>query len=290
MTTTPGARLRELIGRDGGLLLPGVANALTARIVADLGFDAAYVTGAGVTNTWLGLPDLGFVSLPDMAAHVSTIAEVVDVPLVVDADTGYGNAVNVHHAVRVLERAGAAGIQLEDQVQPKRCGHFDGQQVVEQAEMVSKVRAAVDARRDERTVIVARTDARAAHGLEVALERAEAYAAAGADVLFIEGLLDRDELAAAGAAVPGTPKLANIVAGGKTPMLPRAELNALGYAIVLYANAALQAAVLGTQEVLGALHEHGTLAQVNDRLASFTTRQHLVDKSFYDDLNTRYAH
>ncbi|HEX4250609.1 MAG TPA: oxaloacetate decarboxylase [Pseudonocardia sp.] len=284
-----GARLRELIARDGGLLLPGAADALTARIVEDLGFDAAYVTGAGVTNTSLGLPDLGFVTLPEMAARVAAMAEVVDLPLVVDADTGYGNAVNVSHAVRVLERAGAAGIQLEDQVSPKRCGHFDGQQVIETAEMVGKIRAAVAGRRDPSTVIVARTDARAAHGLDAALERAAAYAEAGADVLFLEGLRSREELRAAGSSTPGTPKLANIVAGGKTPMLPRAELHELGFAVVLYANAALQAAVHATQQVLGALRTGGDLRGVEDQLASFTDRQRLVRKEHYDEIGQKYG-
>jgi 2-methylisocitrate lyase-like PEP mutase family enzyme len=284
-----GARLRELIARDGGLLLPGAANALTARIVEDLGFDAAYVTGAGVTNTSLGLPDLGFVSLAEMSSHVAAMAEVVDLPLVVDADTGYGNAVNVTHTVRVLERAGAAAIQLEDQVSPKRCGHFDGQQVIDTAEMMQKIRAAAESRRDPSTVIVARTDARAAHGLNAALDRAEAYAQAGADVLFIEGLRDRDELRAAGRSTPGTPKLANIVAGGKTPMLPRAQLHAWGFAVVLYANAALQGALYGTRQVLSALRTGGDLHAVEGQLTPFADRQRLVRKDRYDELELRFS-
>jgi 2-methylisocitrate lyase-like PEP mutase family enzyme len=283
-----GARLRDLIRQDGGLLLPGAANALTARVVEDIGYQAAYVTGAGVTNTYLGLPDLGFVSLTDVAAHVAAMAEVVDIPLVVDADTGYGNALNVHHAVRVLERAGAAAIQLEDQVAPKRCGHFDGQQVIDTAEAVQKIHAATDARRDEATVIIARTDARAAHGLSAALDRAAALAEAGADVLFVEGLRTPDELRTVGDAVPGVPKLANIVEGGRTPMLPRAQLHAMGFAIVLYANAALQAAVHGMRTVLGDLRANGTLAGSTDRLTPFAERQRLVRKDHYDDMAQTY--
>jgi 2-methylisocitrate lyase-like PEP mutase family enzyme len=285
---TPAARLRDLIARPDGLLLPGAANALTARIVEDLGFDAVYLTGAGVTNTYLGLPDLGFVSVTEMAAHVAAICEVLDLPLVVDADTGYGNAVNVGRAVRVLERAGAAAIQVEDQVAPKKCGHFDGQEVISSHEMVQKVHAAVDARRDADTMIVARTDARAAHGLTEALDRAAAYADAGADLLFVEGLLDEDELRTVGAAVPGTPKLANIVEGGKTPMLPRARLRELGFAVVLYANAALQGAVHGSTEVLAGLREHGTLEPVLDRLAPWARRQQLVRRDHYQELERRY--
>ena len=284
----PAARLRDLITRPEGLLLPGAANALTARIVEDLGFDAVYLTGAGVTNTYLGLPDLGFVSVTEMAAHVAAICEVVDLPLVVDADTGYGNAVNLGRAVRVLERAGAAAIQIEDQVAPKKCGHFDGQEVISGQEMVQKVRAAVDARRDPDTVLVARTDARAARGLAEALDRAASYAAAGADVLFIEGLRDEEELRAAGAAVPGTPKLANIVEGGKTPMLPRARLRELGFAVVLYANAALQGAVFGSTQVLTGLRDHGTLEPVLDQLAPWARRQQLVRRDHYQELEQRY--
>lgn len=285
---TPGGRLRDLIGHADGLLLPGAANALTARVIEDLGYGAAYVTGAGVTNTFLGVPDLGFVSLTDMSSHVAAMAEVVDIPLVVDADTGYGNAVNVTRAVRVLERAGAAAIQLEDQVAPKRCGHFDGQEVVGEAEAVRKIQAATDARRDEDTVIIARTDARAAHGLTAALDRAAALADAGADVLFVEGLRSEDELRAVGAALPGVPKLVNIVEGGKTPMLPRAELHAMGFAVVLYANAALQAAVHGMRTVLSGLRENGTLDGLADVLTPFAERQRLVRKDHYDQLEQTY--
>jgi 2-methylisocitrate lyase-like PEP mutase family enzyme len=288
VTASPGARLRGLIGRDGGLLLPGAPNALTARLVEDLGYEAAYVTGAGVTNTLLGLPDLGFVSLTDMAAQVAAMAEVVDIPLVVDADTGYGNAVNVTRAVRVLERAGAAAIQLEDQVAPKRCGHFDGQEVVSEAEAVRKVRAAADSRREDATVIIARTDARAAHGLTAALDRAAALAEAGADVLFVEGLYSAEELRAAGGAVPGTPKLVNIVEGGKTPVLPRAQLHDMGFAVVLYANAALQAAVHGMRTVLSGLRDTGTLDGLTDRLTPFAERQRLVRKDHFDQLEQTY--
>lgn len=183
-----GVRLRDLFTTDDGLLLPGVPNALTALVAQDLGFDAVYLTGAGLTNTYLGLPDIGLISLPEVVANTAAVADAVDLPLVVDADTGFGNAIAVARTVRVLERAGAAGLQLEDQVAPKRCGHFDGQEVISAAEMVQKIHAAVDARSDENTVIIARTDARANHGLDAALDRAAAYAAAGADVLFIEGL------------------------------------------------------------------------------------------------------
>jgi 2-methylisocitrate lyase-like PEP mutase family enzyme len=281
--------LRELIDADRGLLLPGVANALTARIAEDLGFSAVYLTGAGVSNTFLGVPDIGLLSLTEMAEHARAIAGAVDIPIVVDADTGFGNAVSVGRTVRVLEQAGASGIQLEDQVAPKRCGHFDGQEVIAAAEMSQKLRAAIDSRRSSDTLIIARTDARAQHGLTEALARAGAYAEAGADVLFIEGLHSRDELRAAGKAVPAVPKLANMVEGGKTPLLPREELLAMGFSIVLYANAAMQGAIRGTQTVLAGLRDAGSLASVLDQLAPWAERQRLVRRDTYDDLEHRYS-
>jgi len=283
-----GARLRELFTADNGLLLPGVPNALTALIAQDLGFDAVYLTGAGLTNTYLGLPDIGLVSLPEVAANVAAITDVTGVPLVVDADTGFGNAISVARTVRVVERAGAAGIQLEDQVAPKRCGHFDGQEVVSEAEMVQKIHAATDSRRDADTVIIARTDARASHGLDAALTRAAAYAEAGADALFIEGLHSVNELRAAGKCVPGIPKLANMVEGGKTPLLPRDELVEMGFSVILYANAAMQGAILGSQTVLASLRDTGSLDAAHDRLAPWAERQRLVRRAAYDDLEQHY--
>jgi 2-methylisocitrate lyase-like PEP mutase family enzyme len=284
-----GARLRDLFTLDNGLLLPGVPNALTALIAADLGFDAVYLTGAGLTNTSLGLPDIGLISLPEVAVNTAAVADAVDLPLVVDADTGFGNAVAVARTVRVLERAGAAGIQLEDQVAPKRCGHFDGQEVISAAEMVQKIHAAVDTRRDENTVIIARTDARASQGLEAAIERADVYATAGADVLFIEGLHSSEELRATGECAPGVPKLANMVEGGKTPLLSRGELVAMGFSIILYANAAMQGAILGSQTVLTSLRDTGSLDAARDHLAPWEERQRLVRKAVYDELEHRYS-
>jgi 2-methylisocitrate lyase-like PEP mutase family enzyme len=271
--------LRGLIGAEDGLLLPGVANALTARIAEDLGFRAVYVTGAGVTNTFFGLPDIGLLTLTELAAHVRAISDAVSVPILVDADTGFGNAVTVARTVRLLESAGASGIQIEDQVAPKRCGHFDDQEVIALAEMRQKIRAATESRRSAETLIVARTDARAAHGIDEALERAAAYAAAGADVLFIEGLHSRDELVAAGAAVPGVPK---------TPLLPRDELLSMGYSVLLYANAALQGAIHGTQAVLVGLRDAGSLDPVRNKLAPWDERQRLVRRKEFDELEQHY--
>jgi 2-methylisocitrate lyase-like PEP mutase family enzyme len=280
-------QFRNRIAEGRPVLLPGVANALAARVAEDIGFEALYVTGAGLANTELGLPDIGILNLSDVTEAVERIAGAVDLPLVVDADTGYGNAVNCYHAVRRLETAGAAAIQIEDQVFPKRCGHFEGKEVVPVAEMVGKIRAATDARRDMATAIIARTDACAVEGFAAALDRAAAYAEAGADILFVEALTGEEQLRAAPARTP-LPHLVNVVFGGKTPALSAEEFAGMGYRLILYANAALQASVAGMQHVLGALHATGSLTEVQDRLAGFAERQRVVRTAAYDELRTRY--
>ncbi|MBQ5459904.1 MAG: isocitrate lyase/phosphoenolpyruvate mutase family protein, partial [Rhodocyclaceae bacterium] len=189
-------KLKELVAARRGIIVPGAFNALSARVIADLGFEAIYVTGAGVTNMWFGMPDQGFMGLAEIAEHTARIRDAVDVPLLVDADTGFGNALNVYHTVRTLERAGADCIQLEDQVAPKRCGHFSGKTVISTEEAVSKIKAAADARRDADFMIMARTDAAAVHGFEAAIERAEKFAEAGADILFVEAVTTEAEIRA----------------------------------------------------------------------------------------------
>ncbi|HXP73032.1 MAG TPA: isocitrate lyase/phosphoenolpyruvate mutase family protein [Stellaceae bacterium] len=285
---TAGQRLRQAITDRRALLVPGAANALTARIIEDLGFEAIYLTGAGLANTELGVPDIGLVTLTELERATEAIAGATMLPLVVDADTGFGNAINVAHTVRTLEHAGAAAIQLEDQSFPKRCGHFAGKELIRVAEMVGKVKAAVDARRSRDCLIIARTDARAIEGLEAAIARAQSYAEAGADATFVEAPESLAELAE----IPrrlGVPQVANIVVGGKTPLAARDELAAMGFGLVLYANAALQASVLAMQEVLGALRRDGSLAAVSNRLASFAERQRLVGKPDWDSLEARFA-
>lgn len=269
------------------ILLPGVANALAARVAEDIGFEAAYVTGAGVANTELGVPDLGVLNLTDMAETVARIAGCVSIPLVVDADTGYGNAVNCYHAVQRLEAAGAAAIQIEDQVFPKRCGHFEGKEVIPAKEMVGKIHAAVDARRDASTQIIARTDACAVDCFEAAIDRAQAYAEAGADILFVEALTDVEHLRETPRRLP-KPHLVNIVFGGKTPEIPASELEGMGHRFILYANAALQAAVAGMQHVLSELHRSGSLSAVRDRIAGFAERQRLVRTDAFDAMRAIY--
>src|SRR5215510_8547119 len=189
---------RALLTPGAAVVLPGVSNALAARVVADLGFPAAYITGAGIANTYLGIPDNGLVTVTELAAHVAAIREIFPGPLMVDADTGFGNAMNMIRTVKLLERAGADAIQIEDQVFPKRCGHFDGKEVIAAAEMVAKVMAAADARSDRDLIIVARTDAIAVEGFEPAIARAHQYREAGADVTFVEAPRTPDEIAAIG--------------------------------------------------------------------------------------------
>lgn len=284
--TSARTRLRKNLAERRAMLAPGAANALTARAIEDLGFEAVYVTGAGVANTYLGMPDIGLLTVTELADTVVRISDVCALPLIVDIDTGFGNAVNVGRVIHTLERAGASAVQIEDQIFPKKCGHFEGKGIVSVAEMVSKIRAAVDARQDENLQVIARTDARAVEGLERALERAELYREAGADVLFVEAPLDRSELARIGQL--SAPQVANIVIGGKTPEIPQPELREFGFSLVLYANAALQASLKAIQTVLGHLKDRGSLAGIEDMLASFTERQRVVSKPVYDALEERY--
>lgn len=277
---------RALLQPGAALILPGVANALAARVVADCGFPAAYVTGAGIANTYLGIPDNGLVSLSELADHVAAIRDAFPGPIMVDADTGFGNALSMHRAVKLLERAGADAIQIEDQVFPKRCGHFSGKETIAQTEMVAKVKAAADARADLDLIIVARTDAIATDGFEHAMERASAYREAGADVTFVEAPETMEQIAEIPRRLPW-PQIINIVIGGRTPELPNDKLKALGYAGVLYANVALQAALHGMQAALSHLHANGAMGNA-PLTVDFAERQRLVDKASWDALEAKY--
>lgn len=272
----PGAALRRLLDDPRLTLAPGAADAMTARLIEEAGFGLVYVTGAGIANAQFGVPDIGLVGLEDVLRVVRAMAAVVGVPLLVDADTGFGGAMNVARTVRELERAGAAGVQLEDQVMPKRCGHFEGKEVVTADEMVAKLGAARLARVDPAFVIVARTDARQTDGLDVALDRARAFAAAGADAIFVEALESEDELARVRAAVPGVPLVVNLVHGGKTPVLAAATLQRLGFSLALYANLQLSAAIFAVQQALDHLRRTGSSLGLEHRLATFAERQRVV--------------
>jgi len=281
-------RLKSILARRDASLAPGAANALFARVIEDLGFEVVYVSGAGIANMHLGVPDIGLTTLTEIADTVAAIADVVALPLLVDADTGFGNALNMRRTVRMLERAGAAGVQIEDQVFPKKCGHFSGKAVIPLAEMLQRIAAAVDCRQDQDFQIVARTDARAIEGLDAAIARAHAFIAAGADATFVEAPLEEAELARIARELPA-PQLANIVFGGMTPDIGQGKLAQMGFGLVLYANAALQAALKASQDVLVALKRDGSLHAVADKLAPFSERQRTVAKATYDALEKRYA-
>lgn len=287
-STFPGAVLRNYLEQRRGLLVPGAGNALAARVIETMGFEAVYLSGAGLTNNFYGMPDLGFVGLQDIAQHTAAIRDCIALPLIVDADTGFGNALNVRHTVRTLERSGANAIQLEDQVMPKKCGHFYGKDVVSRQEMVGKIKAAVDARTSADFLIIARTDARAVHGLQDALERANAYAQAGADLTFVEAPVGVDELRRIAAELP-VPQVVNIVIGGKTPVLLASEFAVMGFGMVLYANAALQGAVRGMMNALARLKSDGELPELPELVATFMERQSLVQKTAFDALEKKYA-
>jgi 2-methylisocitrate lyase-like PEP mutase family enzyme len=288
MTQSLNQSMRRQLVAGAGVMMPGAGNALAARIIEAAGHKVMLVSGAAIANSYLGMPDIGLVSVTELAGHVAAIRDSVGIPLLADGDTGFGNAINVRRTVQLLERAGANAIMLEDQTYPKRCGHFEGKDVIPCAEMVGKIKSAVDARVDPDLMILARTDARAVEGFAAALDRARAYQEAGADFLFVEAPLTREELLAIPREVPGI-HLCNMVIGGKTPLLAREELAAAGYAVVCYANAALQAAMLAMQEVMRHLHEKGSIEGIEAKLMMFAQRQKVLDADRYSSLEKRYA-
>jgi carboxyvinyl-carboxyphosphonate phosphorylmutase len=281
--------LKQLL-RDRKLLLaPGAYDALSARIIETAGFGAVYMTGYGTSASVLGQPDVGLLTMSEMAERARNIAAAVKVPVVADGDTGFGNPLNVIRTVQAYERAGAAAIQLEDQLSPKRCGHMLGRQVIPMEEMVQKIRAAVEARQDDDFVVIARTDARTGLGLEEALRRGKAYEAAGADVIFIESPETVEEMAQIASAFPQTPTLTNMVEGGRTPILPAAELESLGFAIAIYPTGALYAAAKAVGRYLDELKRAGTPAGMAKDMIEFEAFNQLIGLPEYNRLEKRYA-
>ena len=274
---TAAKKLRQRLARIDATIAPGVYDALTALLVQQAGFHCAYVSGASVSFTRIGRPDLGLTTLTEVADSVANMRERTEIPLVVDADTGFGNALNVRRSVRLLERMGATGIQLEDQTSPKRCGHLAGKSMVSTDEMVGKLKAALDARADDDTLIVARTDAIAIDGIDAALERAHAYVDAGADVLFIEAMRDQEQMARIGKEIGSrVPLLANMVEGGKTPLTPADELAELGFRLVIYPGAMVRVVSFAAQNYLRELREKGTTAGILDQMNQFDQIMDLV--------------
>jgi 2-methylisocitrate lyase-like PEP mutase family enzyme len=270
------ARLRELIESDGLVVCPGVVDALYARLAERAGFRLVYATGAGIANSHFGVPDLGLLTMTELLEISRRIARAVDIPVLADIDTGYGGALNVYRTVSDFEAAGVAGVQIEDQVNPKRCGHFSDKEVVSLGEMLERVTAASEARRDPNLVIVARTDAVSTHGLAEAIDRANAFVAAGADLIFIEAPERIEDLADIPSEV-SAPVLVNMVEGGRTPALPPGQLEELGYRVALYANAILRVAMAAACEGLDVLLRTGDTRELLSRMLSWDGRQNLVD-------------
>jgi 2-methylisocitrate lyase-like PEP mutase family enzyme len=288
LTSSKGRQLRALLEGDGLILAPGAYDGLTARLVQLAGFDVVYATGAGISNSQLALADYGLVTMNEVLEQVRKMTFAVDCPVICDIDTGYGNAVNLYRTVREFIRAGAAAVQIEDQVIPKKCGHFEGKLIVPIEEAVMKIRAAVEARGDDDLVIIGRTDAIAVAGFEEALKRAEAYAEAGADVLFVEAPRNRDEMVQICQRLP-CPKVANIVEGGKTPIIPAKDLQEIGFKLVLYANLVLRSSVKAIQSSLDHLHRHGDSGAILSDMITMEERGRVTRKDMLDDIETRFV-
>ncbi|HVT70140.1 MAG TPA: isocitrate lyase/PEP mutase family protein [Trebonia sp.] len=287
---SPRRRLRELLAAPGPLIAPGAYDALTARLVEQAGFDVVYMTGFGSTAALTGRPDVGLLTGTEMADNARRIAAAVDIPVVADADTGYGNAINVVRTVQVYEQAGVAGLHLEDQVNPKKCGHMAGKQVIPREEMVGTVKAAVAARRDPDLVLIARTDAAAVHGLDEAIARARDYAAAGADLLFVEAPTSEEALARVARELGGVaPLVFNGAEGGRTPLLSRDRLAELGFTLVLYPIGTLLAATAGVQALLRTLRRDGSPAAALPGLPTFDDFTGLVGLPEVRELEMRFA-
>lgn len=273
-------KLRKMLNQPGIILAPGAYDVWSARLVQNAGFPAVYMTGYGSSASVLGAPDIGLMTLTEMATHAKNMAAALDVPLIADADTGYGGILNVIRTVQEYERGGVSGVQLEDQVLPKRCGHMEGKELVGKKEMVSKVKAAVHARKSDDLVIIARTDARAVNGFDDAMERAIAYQEAGADIIFFEAPQSVEEMKKVAATIKA-PLLANMVEAGKTPFLTSAELEQIGYKLVIYPSSTLYAATKSIIDLLQCLKDTDSTMGYIDKMTAF--------KDFYDMVGVEKA-
>ena len=279
------ADLRGLLQAAGILVAPGVYDGLSARIAAAAGFQALYCSGGAVARS-TGVPDLGLLSMTEVLVRVREVVDASPLPVIADADTGYGNAVNVVRTVREFERLGAAAIHLEDQLSPKKCGHYSGQELISAGEMVQKLHAALDTRRE--MLIIARTDARGQAGLEEAIRRARLYAEAGADIVFVEAPLSREEIETIARSVQA-PLLINMFEGGRTPLIPAHKLAQMGYRVMIVPSDLQRAAIKAMQEVAATLLRDGSSAAMRDHLVSFADRERVVDLEKWNNLEVRYA-
>jgi 2,3-dimethylmalate lyase len=281
-------QLRQILKRDEFIIAPGAYDALTARLVAAAGFPVVYATGAGISNSQLALADVGLLTMTEMLEQSRRMAAAIDVPLITDIDTGYGNAVNLYRTVKEFQRAGVAAVQIEDQIIPKKCGHFTGKQVVPFDEAVLKIKAAVEARGDGKLVIIARTDAIAVEGFDEAMRRARAYHDAGADMLFVEAPRTREQMTAICRDLPGI-KIANIVEGGHTPIVPAKELKDMGFRLAIYANMVLRSSVKAIQKSLAHLKQAGDSQAILGEMITMDERAHVTQKDKLDALEKRYV-
>jgi len=280
--------LQERFRNPEILVAPGAYDAFTARLIEDAGFEAVYLSGAGIAYTSMATPDLGLITMTEMVERVTNVCRAIELPLIVDGDTGYGNATNVIRTVESYESAGAAAIQLEDQQFPKRCGHLAGKELVPAEDMVGKIRAACAARTSSDFLIIARTDAASVLGLDAAIERGQRYLEAGADVLFVESPASADELQAVAEAFPNTWLMANMVEGGRTPLFSASELEAMGYSLVIFPNTLTRRFAYEGQKLLANLLAAGTSASQLDRMFSFNELNHLMRIEHFEQQERKY--
>ena len=285
----PSTTLRRMLDEPEIIVLPGAYDALTARLAERAGFSAVFTTGFGIAATVLGMPDFGLLTMSETMERVRHIVRAVGVPLVADMDTGYGNALNVVRTVRECVALGVAGIILEDQEWPKKCGHFEGKRVIPAEEQAAKLRAAVDARGGDDLVIIGRTDARQPLGLEEAIRRGRLYREAGADIVFIEAPRSVEELRSVAEAIPDAPLFANMIEGGKTPLLSSAELRELGYKMVVYPLTALFSAAKAVEESYRVLFQEKTTASRQDAMVSLGQFEEIIGVPDWRELESRYA-
>lgn len=288
MSLTRTRRLRQALTSERAVMAPGVVDAMYARLVAEAGFEAMYMTGAGTSATRLGYPDVGLLTMTEMVDNATRIADASDIPLIADADNGFGGPLNVRRAIQLYERGGVAAVHLEDQVLPKRCGHLSGKQLVSAEDMVAKVKAAVDARIDPDFIVIARTDALALHGRNAAFDRAEMYREAGADVIFIESPLP-DDLPHVAPRFPGIPLLYNMATSGKTPFLTRTEIEALGFKLIIYPNWLLLSACEAARNTLEVLKREETIASIAPQVMSFKQFFDTARMAEIQELEARYG-
>ena len=272
---SPRQTLKQLLQRDKLLVAPGCFDGLSARLVEEAGFEAAYLSGGAVARS-MGIPDIGLVTMSETIERAAQVVAAVKLPIIADADTGYGNAINLVRTVREFERAGVAAIHIEDQITPKRCGHLDGKEVIPLAEMGKKLEAALAARTDQNFCIIARTDARGVHGFDDAIERARVFAELGVDAIFVEAPQSEKELAEIPRRLPGVALLVNVFKGGKTPMLPMPRLQEMGYRIAIYPSETQRAAIHAMRAALGTLQREGTTESIDAALTTFKERDRVV--------------